>query len=50
MFVIKINGVDSSCHTLQVDAEAQQQRFIDGGATNIEIVETDTFNPPPLEV
>lgn len=48
MWVLKINNVDSSCHSLESDADAQKQRFIDLGTleTDIEVVETDTFNPP----
>jgi len=48
MFVIKINDVDSSAHTLSGDADAQKARFIANGIAeeDIEIVEQDSFNPP----
>lgn len=31
MFIVQIAGVEASRHTQQCDAEAQKQRFIDGG-------------------
>jgi hypothetical protein len=45
MFIVRINEVDSSCHTQECDALVQKQRFIDSGISveNIEIVEKDTF-------
>lgn len=48
MFVVKIESVDRSCHTLSTDAEAQKARFIASGIAeeDIEIVEQETFNPP----
>lgn len=46
MFIITINGVDSSSHTLEIDAQIQKQRFEDSGATNVVIEEKNTFNPP----
>ena len=47
MFIITINDIDSSCHTLSVDAIAQKQRLIDLGVaeSSIAIVEKDTFEP-----
>jgi hypothetical protein len=48
MFVIKINSIDSSCHTQECDALVQKDRFIASGVleASIEIVESDVFNPP----
>lgn len=46
MYIVQINLIDSSCHTLQIDAEVQKQRFLDSGEVSIEIIENDTFNPP----
>jgi len=48
MFIIQINEVDSSCHTQEIDANIQKQRFIDSGVSesDISIVEKDTFEPP----
>lgn len=45
MFVVTIDGVDSSAHTLEVDAEAQKTRFEAAGASNVVIVEKDTYEP-----
>lgn len=45
MFVVTINNIDSSCHSLLGDAQAQQERFEAKGATNVAIVEKDTFAP-----
>ena len=48
MFIIQISGVDSSCHTQEVDALAQKQRFLDDGVAEVDIAikEKDTFEPP----
>lgn len=48
MFVVKINGVDRSCHTLSSDADAQKARFIANGVAeeDTEIAEQESFNPP----
>lgn len=45
MFVVLINGVDASHHTLEVDAEAQKALFEDAGASPVTIEEKDTFSP-----
>jgi hypothetical protein len=45
MFVVLIEGVDSSSHTLEIDAQVQKQRFEDNGATTVTIEEKDTFEP-----
>lgn len=45
MYIVQINSIDSSCHTQQIDAEYQEQIYLERGYTNIEIVEKDTFNP-----
>jgi hypothetical protein len=51
MWVIKINDVDSSCHTQECDANDQKVRFLVSGVAeaDIQIVEQDTFNPPQPE-
>lgn len=49
MFIVQINSVDTSRHTLEIDAEAQKQRYLDQGHSDIEIVEKDTFEPPQSE-
>jgi hypothetical protein len=48
MWVIKINSIDSSCHTQECDALTQKSIFISSGVleANIEIVEQNEFNPP----
>lgn len=48
MWIIKISGIDSSCHTQECDALDQKVRFIENGVdeASIEIVEQDEFNPP----
>jgi hypothetical protein len=48
MFVIKINSIDSSCHSQECDALAQKARFIESGIAEIDIaiVEQEEFNPP----
>lgn len=43
MYIVQINSVDASWHSELVDAEAQRQRFIDLGRTNVEIVQKDIF-------
>jgi hypothetical protein len=49
MFIVQISGVDSSCHTQELDAEAQQARFLATGAIDVVIVEKDSFNPSPSQ-
>jgi hypothetical protein len=46
MFIVTINSVDSSEHTLLVDANDQKARFESEGKENIEVIEKSTFNPP----
>jgi hypothetical protein len=48
MHVVKISGVDYSCHTLEMDAEAQKQRLLNSGVSSgsITIVEQESYNPP----
>lgn len=46
MFIVLIDGVDTSCHSLEVDAQAQKTRFENAGASNVTIEERDTFSPP----
>lgn len=48
MWIVKINSVDSSCHTQECDALTQKDMFITSGVleASIEIVEQATFNPP----
>lgn len=45
MFVVTIDGVEASRHTLLVDAETQKLRFEENGAINVVIIEKDTFTP-----
>jgi hypothetical protein len=45
MFVITIDGIDRSYHSLSVDADEQKTRFEEAGSTNVLIVEKDTFEP-----
>lgn len=49
MFVLTIAGVDSSCHTLEVDALLQKTRFETLGYNDIVLIEKDTFTPPQPE-
>lgn len=46
MFIVTINGIDSSAHTFLNDAEAQKSRFENLGESNVTIEEKETFNPP----
>lgn len=48
MFVVKISGNDSSCHTNECDALDQKARLIANGTAEdqITLVEQDSFNPP----
>lgn len=46
MYIVTINGVDSSCHTLEVDAVAQKQRYEADGRTNVVVESKATFSPP----
>ena len=45
MFVVMIAGVDVSSHTLEIDAQVHKQRLEDRGATDVTIVEKNTFSP-----
>ena len=47
MFIVTINGLDSSCHTLELDAQAQRQRYIDSGISEaiVGIIEKNNFEP-----
>lgn len=45
MFVVQINNVDASRHTLESDAQAQKTRFENLGMSNVTITEKDTFEP-----
>jgi hypothetical protein len=48
MWVIKINNIDTSCHTQECDAITQKVLFINNGILEeaISIVESSEFNPP----
>ena len=46
MFIVTINSLDRSSHTLLVDAQVQLARFEALGETNVAIVEKDSYNPP----
>lgn len=51
MWIIKINGIDSSSHTQFNDALLQKERFITNGIleNNIQIIEQETFSPPSFK-
>lgn len=48
MFVIKINGIESSAHSNEIDANRQKEIFVSAGidGANIVIVEQENFDPP----
>lgn len=50
MWVIKINDIESSCHTQEGDANDHKARLIANGIAeeDIEIIEQESFNPPAL--
>jgi len=41
MFIVQINSVDASAHTLEVDAQRQKAMLESQGETNVAIVEKD---------
>lgn len=48
MWIVKINGSDTSCHTQEADANTQKTLFIARGVNeaDITIVEKENFEPP----
>jgi len=52
MFIVRIDGVDSSSHTQEIDAKTQKERLVLSGTEEnlIEIVESSEFNPPSRSI
>lgn len=45
MFIVVINNIDYSCHTLETDAQIQKQLFLDRNYVDVIVEEKETFNP-----
>jgi len=49
MFIVQVNSIDVSSHTLEVDAQRQKVMLESRGETSVEIVEKDSPDFPQLD-